>query len=530
MPAPATSPDGFAFYSLLINAMPGNHLVVLPDAPRFTIAAVTDDYLTATGLKRETLVGFGAFEVFFRHEHNQVVAQQLLQSLTQVLQTKQTHLMADQRHGWPDAQTGVLQWRTWRPVNKPILDSGNEVVAILHTVEDITNSVQLVELTEVNRYLQTVINGFKEPLQILEPIFENGQIIDFRFKLTNQAYAAYASTTPEQLQGKRVGEVFPGYFETESFTNPVITFTTGEPLTFEIHYDKDGLNLYNLMSTSKQGGEVVIHFTDFTRLRQLQLQLESKIEELKRSNDSLQQFAYVASHDLQEPLRKIQQFCDILKNRSGQMQGPEVDYLERMQLAAGRMSVLIKDLLAFSRIETQQTATQPVSLSAVVEQNLTDLELVVAETGAVVEVEPLPTVLGDKLQLDQLFGNLLSNALKFRRPGQTPVIAVKASQVEAHELPASVETRREGVTYHLIEVSDNGIGFNEKYTDRIFQVFQRLHGRNEYAGTGIGLAICQKVVANHGGAIVAHSRPGQGATFQVYLPADNTPDRPSSVE
>ncbi|RYY12751.1 MAG: two-component sensor histidine kinase, partial [Chitinophagaceae bacterium] len=260
--------------------MPGKHLVLLPDAPKFTIAAVTDDFLAAFGLHREALLGFGVFEVFFHDEQNKGVSEHFLHSMYQVLLTRQSHQMADQRHRWPNVGTGELEWRTWRPINKPIVASDNELTGIIHTIEDITHSVQLIELTHDNRYLQTIINGFKEPLQVLEPIIENGQIIDFRFKLTNQAYASYANTTPEQLQGKRVGEVFPGYFETESFTNPVITFTTGKPLTFEIHYNKDGLDLYNFMSTAKLNNEVVIHFTDFTHLRLLQLKLESKIDEL----------------------------------------------------------------------------------------------------------------------------------------------------------------------------------------------------------------------------------------------------------
>ncbi|RRB06458.1 sensor histidine kinase [Larkinella rosea] len=503
---------------LVLNALPGNHLILLPDAPRFTIVAATDAYLSVTYTTREAILGKGIFEAFTDDHANPEATGvvNLSASLHQAILRKQPQQMADQRYDVFNPLKGGFEQKLWRSVNKPVLDESGEIQYIIHTAEDITNAAQLAELVEINGYLQTIINGFKEPLQVLEPIIEKGQVVDFRFKLTNQAYASYANTTPEQLQGRRVGEVFPGYFETESFANPVFTFTTGEPLTFEIHYDKDGLDLYNLMSTSKMNELVVIHFTDFTRLRQLQLQLENKIDELKRSNDSLQQFAYVASHDLQEPLRKIQQFSGLLKRSYGRAPDSGADYLERMQLAAERMSVLINDLLTFARIDTQKPNKQPVFLSAVVAQCLVDLELLVAETGAVIEVGTLPVVLGDRLQLDQLFGNLLSNALKFRRQGHPPVISATARQVEA--LPADVEVRREASAYHLIEVRDNGIGFDDKYTDRIFQVFQRLHNRSQYPGTGIGLAICEKVVANHGGAITAISEPGQGATFQVFLP------------
>ncbi|GAB2525931.1 hypothetical protein GCM10027085_15170 [Spirosoma aerophilum] len=251
-------------------------------------------------------------------------------------------------------------------------------------------------------------------------------------------------------------------------------------------------------------------------------ELQASVVELKRSNDNLQQFAYVASHDLQEPLRKIQQFGDLLKDNLGNGLGESAIYLDRMQTAASRMSRLINDLLNFSRIAAVlQNAQTPVSLNQVVDTVLTDLEVVINETSAQVKVNPLPTVPGDSMQLGQLFQNLLSNALKFHQTGVAPMIEIKASILTADSLPSGVTPVRKETTYHQIEVIDNGIGFDEKYLHQLFQVFQRLHGRNTYAGTGIGLAICEKVVTNHGGAITASSRPGQGATFKVYLPVSD---------
>ncbi|WP_460958475.1 sensor histidine kinase [Spirosoma litoris] len=511
--------DGFLFGDSLMNAMPGKHLVLLPDAPNFTIAAVTDAYLDAFGIQRESLIGANLFEAFLGDQRDDELARQISQSLTQVVQTKRPHVMANQRHQWTDQQTGKLTWRTWRPASKPVLDSCGEVIYIIHTIEDSASAEELLKVAKANQYQQTLLNLMKEPLQVLQPIFENGEIIDFRFKLTNQAYASYANTTPEQLQGKKVGDVFPGYFETVSFTKPVETYKTGQSLTFEIHYDKDGLDLYNLMSTFKVDDEVVIYFTDFTRLRQLQLQLESKIDELKRSNENLQQFAYVASHDLQEPLRKIQSFADLLKNQYSNQLEDGASFLDRIQASAGRMSVLIRDLLALARISTYQETTEPVELKNVIDSVLADLEIRVQETGAIIEIkEPLPTLSGDSVQLGQLFLNLISNAIKFHRVGQSPLVRINACQIGASQLPTSISHIRSASTYHCISISDNGIGFEEKHTERIFQVFQRLHGRNEFAGTGVGLAICQKVALNHGGAITATSQPGQGATFFVYLP------------
>ncbi|QMW04395.1 PAS domain S-box protein [Spirosoma foliorum] len=247
-------------------------------------------------------------------------------------------------------------------------------------------------------------------------------------------------------------------------------------------------------------------------------ELEEANQLFSRSNDNLQRFAYVASHDLQEPLRKVQQFGDLLKSQYAAQLGDGIGYLERMQAAASRMSNLIKDLLSFSRISTRQDASSLVSLNSVLNNVISDLDLRILETGALVTVDPLPRIQGDKSQLEQLFQNLLSNALKFRQPNVAPLILVSTRMVPANELPPSVKPTRQTPNYHQIDVSDNGIGFDEKYVDRIFQVFQRLHSKSEFAGTGIGLAICEKVVANHGGAITAHSKPGQGATFSLYFP------------
>lgn len=253
-------------------------------------------------------------------------------------------------------------------------------------------------------------------------------------------------------------------------------------------------------------------------------ELQASIKDLQRSNENLQQFAYIASHDLQEPLRKVQSFGDLLQSQYGnQLAEGGIDHLRRIQSAASRMSTLIRDLLAFSRISTQPEAKIAISLTDLVESVLLDLEIPIAETNARVQIGPLPTVVGDWSQLRQLMQNLLSNAIKFSRSDgngsrETPQVDISAQAVPAIDLPPHVRPARLVRQYHRIDIRDNGIGFDEKYLDRIFQIFQRLHGKNQFAGTGIGLAICEKVVANHGGAITATSQPGQGSTFSVFLP------------
>ncbi|MGM9512349.1 ATP-binding protein [Larkinella sp. GY13] len=240
---------------------------------------------------------------------------------------------------------------------------------------------------------------------------------------------------------------------------------------------------------------------------------------LVRSNANLQTFAFIASHDLQEPLRKIQQFGDLLKTCLTDPTVEALMYLERMQISASRMSTLIRDLLNYSRISTLRDQSAPVSLQTIVATVLNTLDWTIQQTEAQIQVGPLPMLPGDAAQLGQLFQNLLSNALKFVKPGVDPRIQILSSWVLASDLPKGVTPLRPVSGYYRIDVVDNGIGFEEKYLDRIFQVFQRLHDKSKFAGTGIGLAICEKVVTNHGGAITASSQSGQGATFSVFLPS-----------
>jgi PAS domain S-box-containing protein len=227
---------------------------------------------------------------------------------------------------------------------------------------------------------------------------------------------------------------------------------------------------------------------------------------LERSNRELETFASVASHDLQEPLRKIRAFGDRLASKYGAQLDPGGrDYLERMCGAATRMQELIENLLAFSRITTKAQAFTLVDLAVTAREALSDLESRVAQTGGTVEIGELPSMYADASQMHQLFQNLLGNALKFHRPDTPPTV-----RVSSRALPGGDRVE--------IQVQDNGVGFEQQYAERIFGMFQRLHGRTDFEGTGIGLAICRKIVERHNGAIGASSALGQGALFTVTLP------------
>jgi light-regulated signal transduction histidine kinase (bacteriophytochrome) len=241
-------------------------------------------------------------------------------------------------------------------------------------------------------------------------------------------------------------------------------------------------------------------------------------QELARSNADLQQFASIASHDLQEPLRKIQAFGSRLQEKYGEALNEQGQgYIERMQNAAQRMHILIDDLLILSRITTRAQPFVPVNLAEVTKEVLSDLEVLVQRTGGFVEVGELPTIdAADPLQMRQLLQNLIGNALKFHRENEPPFIRIYSQIIGEQEQESAEESV--SPTLCQITVEDNGIGFDQKYCDRIFQVFQRLHGRSEYQGTGMGLAICRKIVERHNGSITVESTPGQGAKFIVTLP------------
>lgn len=294
-------------------------------------------------------------------------------------------------------------------------------------------------------------------------------------------------------------------------------------------------NRVELIGRNKKGKEIPIEITlsqwdvdgsyffsglirDITHQKEAQERLNLTLEELKRSNEDLEQFAYVASHDLQEPLRKIRAFGDrlMLKNADTEIEGKE--YIDRMVDGAERMQTLITDLLIFSRISRDDSSMKPVDLNEIVNNVLDNLQVTIEETKATVNVEKLPILnKANDTQMGQLFQNLISNAIKFRKKDVPPVVSITVNTIKGQDLNLPNVTPKPGKSYYKITVSDNGIGFDIKYIDKIFTIFQRLHGRNEYKGTGIGLAVCKKICKNHQGFITAISSEN-GSQFIVIIP------------
>jgi PAS domain S-box-containing protein len=249
-------------------------------------------------------------------------------------------------------------------------------------------------------------------------------------------------------------------------------------------------------------------------------ELEKANEELKRSNTNLEEFAYAASHDMKEPIRKIHFFSDRIKQRLGnRLEGEDRRYFERLEAGTKRMSTLIDDLLLYSHVNRGKSSVEAVDLNQMLSFVLDDLELHIEEKGARVEIGPLPILQGRPRQLQQLFENLIANALKYSKEGVAPVVSISSRQIKGAEAGVHATVVNKDMMYYLIEVKDNGIGFEQADAERIFNVFIRLHGNAQYRGTGVGLSIVQKIVENHSGYIWAESRPGEGATFKMLLPA-----------
>ncbi len=326
--------------------------------------------------------------------------------------------------------------------------------------------------------------------------------------------------TRGDLIGHRISQVFPGIEQTDYWPAYRRLIATGEDQYFETHYNQHGLDNHLLNWLTPIGSDLMVSaYYIINDLKHTQQELEHTVRELRRSNEDLEQFASIASHDLQEPLRKVQSFGNMLEARYSEALGNDGrDLIRRMQNAAGRMRNLVTGLLSFSRLSGEEKQPlSPVDLQGLMQELSADLLNTGEHPGARIDLKAqLPFVLGIESQLRHLFHNLLTNALKFRAAGRPPQVSVSsAAATEADMRQLAASARRE--EYVRIQVSDNGIGFEPEYAEKIFGLFERLHGMSEYQGTGIGLSIARRVAERHQGAIRAESEPGKGSTFVILL-------------
>lgn len=344
------------------------------------------------------------------------------------------------------------------------------------------------------------MNTVREPLLVLDE--------RFHVRFVNHAFERHFGLTAEHAVGRSLWSIGERQWDKPELRE-LLEHVLPERSRFddfELSHDFGALgrrvlwlNASEIVLPASAGRRILLAMEDVTERRRAAEEIAERTRELER-------YATVASHDLQEPLRKIRTFGALLVEECADaLSESGREYVARMSSAATRMQALIDDLLTLARTSTSATRATRVGLQAVVRDALLDLDVALSESGAAVEVGDLPAVHADPVQMRQLFQNLLANAIKFRRPGVPPRVVVSARSAGT---PAVAE----------VTVSDNGIGFDDRHIEQIFAPFQRLHGRHEYGGNGIGLAVCRRIVERHRGAIRAHSVVGEGSTFVVTLP------------
>jgi len=416
----------------------------------------------------------------------------------------------------------------------PLFDENGMVYGVLNTAADVTDlNVGRIKVEQVQQNFRNLI--LQAPVSmclLLGP--------EHRVEVANDAMIDLWGKAASEVMDRPIFEGLPDareqgleqlldhvYNTGETFTAsemPVnlVRFgnaeTTYQNFIYEPYRDGSG-KVAGVIAISNNVTQQVLALRQIEQIvKQRTEQLEAANENLVRSNSGLAQFAYIASHDLQEPLRKISIFSQMLDAKAG----PSLDEKSQMQLrkineSSQRMQALISDVLAYSQLNREAGEFVPVDLNQTAVEIISDMELLIEQKNAVIDVSTLPTLPGQPLQLSQLLGNLISNSLKFQKPGSIPRIKIESFEVdESERSEAGLEAGRKFVK---ITLSDNGVGFSEQDAEKIFGLFQRLHGRSEFEGTGIGLSICSQIVKNHHGVINAKGSSEKGAVFNIYLPA-----------
>ena len=341
-------------------------------------------------------------------------------------------------------------------------------------------------------------------------VFEPAGAIRF----ANKSFASFFGVSAEDLIGSHISDLSPETQRDEAQANLEklalmqpgevsrqefeLADQAGRPGWFEF-VDQPVFDQHDVLALIVSVGR------NITEQHRTKAELEDLNRRLNESNRELTNFAYVASHDLREPLRKISAFSSRLTSHAGaSLDARSLDYLDRMNSAADRMQRLIDGLLTLSRVSTNAQEFETTDLTDVMTHVVSDLGVAIAESDAVIRVGPMPSIAGDRAQLGELFQNLVANAIKFRADGVVPIVSINSERT---------------ATSIVLTVTDNGIGFEAKHAESIFETFARLHGRSDYDGSGIGLSVCKRIVERHGGVISATSQPGQGSSFRIELPA-----------
>lgn len=431
----------------------------------------------------------------------------------------------------PIYRNGKIEDVYWTFSYSPVYGDVGKISGVFVTCTETTQKVLAVKkLIESEKRFQNLIGDATVGIVVL-----SGE--DMIVEIVNDAYTKLIGRESAQLKGKPLFEVIP---EAAPYFKAVIdnVRTSGQPtylyghsffvyenakriegyldLAFQPYREEEGLVKGVMVLCNDVTQQVLARqkIEEIVTMRTKEL-AEANIN-LQRSNQELERFAYIASHDLQEPARKVSVFTEMLERSLENIGERSHHYLDKIKNSSSRMLTLISHVLAYSQLSTETEKFAPVNLQNIVENIENDYELLIEQKKAQINYADLPTIEAIPLQMSQLFGNLISNALKFSKPHSAPVIDITHSLLTKGEM--SHMALNETKSYYHIQSADNGIGFSEENAERIFNIFQRLHPRKEYEGTGIGLATCKKIMQNHHGNIYATSGKGTGATFHVIIP------------
>ncbi len=365
-------------------------------------------------------------------------------------------------------------------------------------------------------FLESVLNTSQNGIINYKAYRQNGVITDFRQEFANKAIEKLLGSRASTTLGNNIKAFHPSIKDIDLFEKYVEVVETGQSAVFEAYIKGGYQQKWFMVSLVKMGDGLTASFQEITQLKKYEEELKDKISQLERSNKELEQYAYVASHDLQEPLRKIRAFGSYLQDTQSQhLDEKGKVQLEKIMRSAERMSVLIKDILSFSSMR-KDNLYEFIDLNKILEGVRSDFDLTISQTEAILHTDKLPVVEAIPLQMTQLFYNLVNNSFKFARKDVAPHININCQELDGNK-KRELELDEQEV-YYEIQFRDNGIGFSPEYSEQIFGLFKRLNDRQTYPGSGIGLALCKKVVENHNGWIYAEAEENKGACFFIILP------------
>ncbi|HTM92986.1 MAG TPA: PAS domain S-box protein, partial [Flavisolibacter sp.] len=405
--------------------------------------------------------------------------------------------------------------------SKPFLrDSSGKVTHILSVLQNVTREVELREqLKQRTQFAEAILDASVDRITVFDQ--------NYRFVSWNKRCEQIHHKTKEEVIGKTIFEMFPGIENHPEYMNGQELSLKGQFIHVPMVRDGftgDYLELFYIPLKNAAGETYAVvnimhdvsdYVINTEQLNALNRRLESKNVELEQKNEEITSFAFVASHDMKEPLRKIHTFSDwLLEQEMDQLSSKGKSLVEKIGVSVHRMEILIEDILVLTKIHSDTHREEDVDLNNILNQVIDDMTEEIVETGAEINKNELPAIKANSNQVFYLFKNLISNAIKFQKVGNIPQVTVTSEIVDGREVKVN-EAREE---YLKLSFADNGFGFDQRYEKKIFQVFQRLHGKHEFEGTGIGLAICKKIMENHGGTITVLSEPGKGSVFSCFFP------------